>query len=99
VALFVGSFIILNTFSMLVAQRTRELALLRALGPAARRSRGRSCSRRSSWACLGSAVGLGAGFGIASALRALFGRFGSRSTAAWCSTRPRWGGPSPSVSW
>jgi putative ABC transport system permease protein len=43
VALFVGSFIILNTFSMLVAQRTRELALLRALGPAARRSRGRSC--------------------------------------------------------
>ena len=32
VALFVGTFIILNTFSMLVAQRTRELALLRALG-------------------------------------------------------------------
>ena len=31
-ALFVGLFIIFNTFSMLVAQRTRELALLRAVG-------------------------------------------------------------------
>jgi putative ABC transport system permease protein len=30
--LFVGSFIIYNTFSIIVAQRTRELALLRALG-------------------------------------------------------------------
>jgi putative ABC transport system permease protein len=32
IALFVGSFIIYNTFSIIVAQRTRELALLRALG-------------------------------------------------------------------
>jgi putative ABC transport system permease protein len=32
VALFVGGFIIVNTFTILVAQRTRELALLRALG-------------------------------------------------------------------
>lgn len=32
IALFVGSFLIINTFNILVAQRTRELALLRALG-------------------------------------------------------------------
>jgi putative ABC transport system permease protein len=32
IALFVGSFIIYNTFSIIVAQRTRELALLRAIG-------------------------------------------------------------------
>ncbi len=32
VAVFVGSFLIANTFSILVAQRTQELALLRALG-------------------------------------------------------------------
>jgi putative ABC transport system permease protein len=32
VALFVGSFIIVNTFSMLIGQRSRELALLRAVG-------------------------------------------------------------------
>ena len=36
IALFVGSFIIVNTFSMLVAQRTRELALLRAVGASRR---------------------------------------------------------------
>jgi putative ABC transport system permease protein len=32
IAVFVGSFLIANTFSILVAQRTQELALLRALG-------------------------------------------------------------------
>jgi putative ABC transport system permease protein len=32
IALLVGTFVISNTFSILVAQRTRELALLRALG-------------------------------------------------------------------
>jgi putative ABC transport system permease protein len=34
IALFVGSFIIFNTFSMLVAQRTREIGLLRAVARA-----------------------------------------------------------------
>jgi hypothetical protein len=32
IALFVGVFLILNTFSIIVAQRTRELALFRAMG-------------------------------------------------------------------
>src|SRR5437016_4102701 len=36
IALFVGAFIIFNTFSILLVQRTRELALLRALGASAR---------------------------------------------------------------
>uniref|UniRef100_UPI0015F01048 ABC transporter permease n=1 Tax=Streptomyces shenzhenensis TaxID=943815 RepID=UPI0015F01048 len=36
IALFVGTFIIANTFTMLVAQRTRELALLRAVGASRR---------------------------------------------------------------
>lgn len=36
IALFVGWFIITNTFNILVAQRTRELALLRALGASRR---------------------------------------------------------------
>lgn len=76
VALFVGSFIILNTFSMLVAQRTRELALLRALG-ASRGQVTRSVLLEALvLGLLGATVGLGAGFGIASGLRALFGRFG-----------------------
>jgi putative ABC transport system permease protein len=32
ISLFVGAFIIFNSFQILVSQRTRELALLRALG-------------------------------------------------------------------
>ena len=36
IALFVGSFIIYNTFSIIVAQRTREMALLRAIGASRR---------------------------------------------------------------
>lgn len=36
IALFVGSFIIFNTFNILIGQRTRELALLRALGASRR---------------------------------------------------------------
>ncbi|WP_436794966.1 ABC transporter permease [Actinospongicola halichondriae] len=36
IALLVGTFIISNTFSILVAQRTRELALLRAIGASRR---------------------------------------------------------------
>jgi putative ABC transport system permease protein len=76
VALFVGTFIILNTFSMLVAQRTRELALLRALGASRARSPARCCWRPRCSGVVGSTVGLLGGLGIAAALRALFATFG-----------------------
>lgn len=76
IALFVGSFIILNTFAMLVAQRTKELALMRALGA----SRGQVTRVVLAEALVlglaGSTVGLLAGLGIASALRAGFGAMG-----------------------
>ncbi|RBY81278.1 ABC transporter permease [Blastococcus sp. TF02-09] len=76
IALFVGTFIILNTFSMLVAQRTRELALLRALG-ASRGQVSRSVLGEALVVgIVGSTVGLAAGYGIAAGLRALFGSFG-----------------------
>jgi len=76
IALFVGSFIILNTFSMLVAQRTRELALLRALG-ASRSQVTRSVLYEAlALGLVGSTVGLAVGFGIATGLRGIFGRFG-----------------------
>jgi putative ABC transport system permease protein len=69
VALFVGVFLILNTFSILVAQRTRELALLRALGA------GRGQVLRSVLAeavvvgLLAATLGLVAGLGVAMGLR------------------------------
>ncbi|WP_336921211.1 ABC transporter permease [Aquipuribacter sp. SD81] len=73
VALFVGAFIIFNTFSMLVAQRTRELALLRAIG-ASRGQVVRSVLGESVVVGLvGSLAGLGIGIGLAAALQRLIG--------------------------
>ncbi|MFJ4861541.1 ABC transporter permease [Streptomyces sp. NPDC088748] len=68
VALFIGSFLIVNTFTMLVARRTREIALLRAIG-ATRRQVVRSLLWEA--ALLGifaSALGFVLGLGIASVL-------------------------------
>lgn len=76
VALFVGSFIILNTFAMLVAQRTRELALLRALGAGRGQVTRVVLAEALVLGLVGSTVGLFAGLGIASGLRAAFGTIG-----------------------
>jgi putative ABC transport system permease protein len=39
VALFVGTFVIYNSFSIIVAQRAREMALMRAIGASRRQVR------------------------------------------------------------
>ncbi|WP_329578609.1 ABC transporter permease [Kitasatospora sp. NBC_01250] len=71
ISLFVGIFIIANTFSMLVAQRTKELALLRAIG-ASRRQITRSVLIEALLVGLLAATGgLAAGVGIAAGLRAI----------------------------
>jgi putative ABC transport system permease protein len=76
VALVVGTFLIINTFSILVAQRSRELALLRALG-ASRRQVTRSVLLEALViGVVGSTLGLLVGFALAIGLRALFGNFG-----------------------
>jgi putative ABC transport system permease protein len=81
VALFVGIFIILNTFSILVAQRTRELALLRAVGA----SRGQVISSVVLEAVViglvASVIGLGAGIGVGALLAYVFGHYGGGSLA------------------
>ncbi|MCK1815411.1 ABC transporter permease [Streptomyces sp. XM4011] len=75
IALFVGIFIIANTFTMLVAQRTKELALLRAVG-ASRRQVTRSVLIEALFVGLVAAVsGLLAGVGIAAGLRGLMNAF------------------------
>jgi putative ABC transport system permease protein len=77
IALFVGSFIIFNTFSMLVAQRTREIGLLRAVG-ASRGQVTRSVMLEALVVGLvGSVVGLAAGVGVAYGLRALMNLTGA----------------------
>jgi len=76
IALVVGSFIILNTFSMLVAQRTRELALLRALGASRLQVTGSVLGEALVVGVLGSTVGLGVGVALSVGLRALFAALG-----------------------
>lgn len=76
IALFVGIFIILNTFSIIVAQRTRELALLRSMGA----SRGQVISSVVLEAfvigLIASIVGLGAGVGVGALLAKIFSSVG-----------------------
>ncbi|GAA1426376.1 ABC transporter permease [Streptomyces thermospinosisporus] len=73
IALFVGTFIIANTFTMLVAQRTKELALLRAVG-ASRRQVTRSVLIEAFVVGTVAAVaGLLGGIGIGVGLRSLMG--------------------------
>jgi putative ABC transport system permease protein len=76
IALFVGSFIIFNTFSILIAQRTRELALLRALGASAKQVRRSVLAEATITGILASVVGLGFGFVIALGLQGLLRAFG-----------------------
>jgi len=76
ISLFVGAFLIFNTFSMLIAQRARELALLRALG-ASRGQVTRSVLLEAVVVgLLSSLVGLGLGLVVAVGLRALLGALG-----------------------
>jgi putative ABC transport system permease protein len=78
IALFVGAFIIFNTFSMLVAQRTRELALLRMLGASRGQVRRAVLLESVVVGLLSSLIGLAAGVGVAIGLKALFGVFGAQ---------------------
>jgi putative ABC transport system permease protein len=76
IAVLVGIFLIVNTFSMLVAQRTREIGLMRALG-ASRRQVNRSVLIEAViLGVLGSAVGIAAGLGIAVGLMHLMNAAG-----------------------
>ena len=76
VALFVGAFLIFNTFSITVAQRTREFALLRALGASGRQVMTSVVIEALIVGVVAAAIGLGAGILIATGLDALLGAFG-----------------------
>lgn len=76
VALIVGAFIIYNTFSIVVAQRTREMALLRAIGGSSRQVLGSIISESIVIGILASAMGVVGGIGLAIGLRAVMSVLG-----------------------
>ena len=85
IAMLVATFSIHNTFSILVAQRTRESALLRALGASRRQIVGSVAFEALAVGAVASGVGLVAGAGIAYGLKALMASFGLRCRwpASW----------------
>jgi putative ABC transport system permease protein len=70
IALFVGSFVIFNTFSIVVAQRMRELALLRAVGASRAQVMGSVLGESLVIGALAAAAGVAAGVGLAVMLKA-----------------------------
>ncbi|MDE0161607.1 MAG: FtsX-like permease family protein [Acidimicrobiaceae bacterium] len=75
VALFVGAFVIYNTFTITVAQRTREMALLRAIGATGRQVAVSVVVESAAIGVVASAVGAAAGIGIGWGLLQLLGSF------------------------
>ena len=76
VAVFVGAYIIQNTFRIIVAQRTRELAMLRAIGATARQVTWMVAIEAVIVGVVASAIGIGVGVLLAIGIRAAFSAFG-----------------------
>ncbi|MEU7323291.1 ABC transporter permease [Streptomyces griseoviridis] len=88
IAFLVGIFLIINTFSMLVAQRTREIGLMRAVGSSRRQVNRSVLIEALLLGVLGSLLGVGAGIGIAVGLMKLMSLVGMNLstgdlTVAW----------------
>ncbi|MFI6491762.1 ABC transporter permease [Streptomyces sp. NPDC050564] len=77
IALFVGTFIIANTFTMLVAQRTKELALLRAVGASRKQVTRSVLVEAFVVGAVAAVAGLAAGIGIGAGMRSLMGTLGA----------------------
>ncbi|MFG2128543.1 ABC transporter permease [Streptomyces sp. NPDC048751] len=88
IAFLVGIFLIINTFSMLVAQRTREIGLMRAIGSSRKQVNRSVLAEALLLGVFGSVLGVGAGVGLAVGLMKLMGMTGMNLstddlTVAW----------------
>ncbi|MFI8928612.1 ABC transporter permease [Streptomyces sp. NPDC053474] len=76
IAFLVGIFLIINTFSMLVAQRTREIGLMRAIGSSRKQVNRSVLVEALLLGVVGSVLGIGAGIGLAVGLMKLMSGVG-----------------------
>ncbi|MFJ2025293.1 ABC transporter permease [Streptomyces sp. NPDC087897] len=88
IAFLVGIFLIVNTFSMLVAQRTREIGLMRAIGSSRKQVNRSVLVEAVLLGIVGSVLGVAAGVGLAVGLMKLMGAVGMELstrdlTVAW----------------
>jgi putative ABC transport system permease protein len=89
VALFVGAFIIFNTFSITVAQRVREFGMVRTLGATRGQVLRNVIGEALVIGVLASLIGLAVGVGIARGIQALFDAVGFGLPAASIEIQPR----------
>ncbi|HET6476789.1 MAG TPA: FtsX-like permease family protein [Thermoleophilia bacterium] len=89
VSVFVGAFIIFNAFSITVAQRRREFAMLRALGASRRQVLTSVVAEALALGLLASAVGIAAGLGVAKGINLLFKALGVDIPTAGIALEPR----------
>jgi putative ABC transport system permease protein len=89
IALFVGSFIIWNTFTMIVTQRSREIALLRAIGATKRQVKRSLVVEAAMIGVVASAIGVLLGAGVAKGLDALMTAIGFSLPSASLQVLPR----------
>jgi putative ABC transport system permease protein len=89
VSVFVGAFIIFNAFSITVAQRRREFAMLRALGASRRQVLTSVIAEALTLGILASAVGIVAGLGVAKAINVLFKLVGADIPTSGLGLEPR----------
>ncbi|HEU5151712.1 MAG TPA: FtsX-like permease family protein [Iamia sp.] len=89
IALFVGSFIIYNTFSILVAQRSRENALLRAIGASRRQVLLAVLLESVAVGLVASVLGLVAGIGVAAGLKSVLAAIGLDLPGGGIAVEPR----------
>ncbi len=76
IALFVGTFIISNTFAMVVRQRQREFAMLRAVGASPSQVFASVLGQAAVIGVVGSLLGIGAGVGLVAGLQQMFAGMG-----------------------
>jgi putative ABC transport system permease protein len=88
VALVVATLSISNTFSITVAQRTRELALLRAVGASRRQVRRSVTVEALGLGIVAAAIGAVGGLGVAGLLKGMFDAFGFALPAGGLAVRP-----------
>ena len=89
VAVIVGAFIIFNAFSITVAQRIREFAMLRSLGATRRQVLASVIGEAATLGLIASLLGIAAGLGIAKGINALFHAVGADIPTAGISLAPR----------
>ncbi|MBB5960697.1 putative ABC transport system permease protein [Saccharothrix tamanrassetensis] len=80
-AMIVAAMVIANSFTILVTQRTRELALLRCVGAGRRQVFAGVLAEASVVGAVASVVGLFGGLGVAAALQAVAGALGGHEAA------------------